>query len=155
MEDGRLGAAACLERPRLSAYDGPVKGVLGIWVPVWAAVKHLGVGFILREKLGHRLFGAPQKAAQRFVFRQDRARVGGAQLGAHFGGFMGASPVPRVAKPEFGKHRQFRRLGPPVPNGEADQDILRACLCVFDKHIEIAVCIKNSGVMQFKFRFLF
>ena len=44
---------------------------------------------------------------------------------------------------------KFRSLRAPVVNGDADEYVFRIGLRILDKHIEIPVAIKRSGIEEF------
>ena len=49
---------------------------------------------------------------------------------------------------------QRRRFWTAVDNFNADQDVFRGCLCIFDEDIEVAVLLKYARIQKFKLQFL-
>jgi hypothetical protein len=58
------------------------------------------------------------------------------------------APGPGVAEPEVRQHVQRRRVGPPVPGGDAHHDVLRRGLRVLDEDVEVAAVLEDPGVEQ-------
>ena len=48
----------------------------------------------------------------------------------------------------------FRGVRPAVGGGDLDQQVFRSILGVFDKDVEIAILIENTGIEQFVFHLL-
>src|SRR6478736_6157860 len=51
---------------------------------------------------------------------------------------------PGVSEPECRQDVNQRRLGSTVVYGDPDQNVVRACLCVLDEDVEIAIVLKGS-----------
>jgi hypothetical protein len=68
---------------------------------------------------------------------------------------VGTAPVPGIAEPEFRKYREFSGFRAAVPHGDPHEDVLGGSLGVFDKHVKIAVLVKDSGVVQLELGFGF
>ena len=49
---------------------------------------------------------------------------------------------------------QRRRFWTAIDNFNADQDVFRGSLCIFDEDIEVAVLLKYAGIQKFKLQFL-
>ena len=58
------------------------------------------------------------------------------------------TPGPGVAKPDGGQQMKRRRVRAAIDRLDADQDVVRSGLGVFDEDIEVAVVVEDTGVDQ-------
>ena len=58
------------------------------------------------------------------------------------------APRPGVAEPQCRQDPQPGRFRPAIVHGDPDEDVFRAFLGVFDKHVKVAVVVKYAGVEQ-------
>ena len=64
------------------------------------------------------------------------------------------TPRPRIAKPECWQDFQRGQFVAVIGHANANQNIFRRSFCIFNRHIEITVVVKNSRFEQPVFRFL-
>ena len=56
------------------------------------------------------------------------------------------SPAPGVAKPHGWQKMQFSGVRAAVDCFDADYNVIRCCLGIFDENVEVTVLVKNAGI---------
>ena len=64
-------------------------------------------------------------------------------------------PGPGIAEPDGGEQVEFGEIRSAVVSGNPDQDVFVCGFGIFDKHVEVPVVVKCSGVHQLIFPFVF
>src|SRR5207245_11057805 len=67
--------------------------------------------------------------------------------------FAGATPRPRVAKPERRQKMERRSVRSAIRGGDPDQEIVRRGLCVLDEDVEVPVLVEDAGVGELELSF--
>ena len=126
-----------------------MEGVLpsGVGLPV--AEQAPDVGLVLGEEEPRRPLDVEAKVRRelRVLHPHDRG-LGRGRVPNQARLPRGALPGPRVPEPERRQHVKRRRLRPPVVDGHAHQDVVRARLRVLHHHVEVAVVVEDAGVEE-------
>ena len=65
-------------------------------------------------------------------------------------GIIVLPPGPAIAKPNGGKKVQLRRFGSAIDGTDANENVFHFSLSILNKHVEVAVLIKDASVHQLK-----
>ena len=108
--------------------------------------KRARVGFVFGEEQR----GVPSKAIQRLPYCGSFSSIVFGRAGAltHPRALDVMSPGPGVAEPDGGEQVDFRRFGPAIGDGDADQDVFGRGLGVFGENVEVAIVVENAGVVE-------
>ena len=156
-----LGSELVGIRDVLAVDHMTVEGVLRIRRPAGSArpVDRLRVGLVVGEEgLGVvwpvQIAGAEPILKRQLLRRQhvavvrgdtDEARTRGSGEDPRLGQRRRA-PAPGVSKPEVGKNVERSFVRPPIVGAQADHDVLRVLLGVFDLDVEVPVVVEDAGV---------
>ncbi len=161
----RLGPGLRWVHARLAVDDVPVKRVFGVGPADFARWDGdaLHVGLVVREE-GLAARRTVQPALAKAVGKREiRQWIRRAIVGEQRDGSLGRvhrdrrlraadrAPGPGVPKPQVRQDVQDRRFGPPVECFDADHDVVRRVLRVFDEDVEVAVAVECAGVEQLEF----
>ena len=127
-----------------------VKGVLHVRLRIHAFEKAREIRFVFGEQQRRILVQQPSEIAQRNVRRFHAVGPEHAEqrlLGAGI-------PCPSVPEPQRRQHMQARLTGPAIRHRDADENLLRSRLRVFDRHVEVTPIAEYSRVGEFKFAIL-
>src|ERR1700719_3267834 len=89
-----------------------------------------------------------------YIVRSLNANTFVAELVTHspeLGPLRFVAPGPRIAKPNRWEQIKGSGIASAIPCRDANQNISRRRLCVFDEDIEIAIAIEYAGIEQLEF----
>ena len=128
-----------------------MKSILHEWIPILGLIEPLRVCFIVGEEhLRSALDDHPPLSVVKLI---ERDCLGPRRSGnmPRFGHVIRIAPVPSITEPQRRQKMQARRLRPPIPGSDSNQDVFEGSLRVFNKNIEISVLVENARVNQFVF----
>src|SRR5262249_18100887 len=109
---------------------------------------------VSKKQLGMPVADKPSLAKSRMSRNNGGNSVfihGGVQRGLYF---LVPCPAPGVAKPHCRQQVDGSWIGTAISGSDADKQIIRCDLAVFNHNIEVAIVIEDAGVEQFKLRIL-
>jgi hypothetical protein len=153
-----LGAGARRVHRLAAAVDQVlVERVLHVGRGIGDAEQPRGVGLVVGEQeLGRRAVrrgsGDEPIATEARVVGENAAVDIDRQVRFPPVALVGRAPAPGVAKPQRRQQRERGPLGATVGDGDADREIVRRRLAVFDLDVEVAVLGEHPGVRELVFR---